>query len=77
MVAVEEHLEEIHAVVLSVPSAVVALGLEHRIERVVGGVVGAGLADRLELAVELRGPVAPAVAEHAPLVFDRELGHGG
>ncbi len=45
MVVVEEHLEEVDSVVLVAFGGVVPLGLEHWLERVVGGVVGAGFAD--------------------------------
>ena len=56
---------------------VVALGLEDRDERLVGREVGAVLADRFELAVELRRPVAPPVAQHGVVVLVGELGHAG
>ena len=49
--------------VLVAVGGVVALGLEDRREGLVGGEVGAGFADRLELAVELGWPVAVSVAE--------------
>ncbi len=56
--------EEVNSVVLVTVGGVITLGSQHGIEGVVGGVVGAGLADGFELAVELGGPVAVAVAEH-------------
>ena len=77
MVAVEEHLKQVDSVVLISFGCMVALGLQHRFERLVGAVVGAGFADRFELAVELWRPVAPSVTEHALVVFGGELCHAG
>ncbi len=77
LVVVDEHLEEVDSVVLVALGGVVTLGSEHRVEGVVGGVVGAGLADGFELTVELGGPVAVTVTQHALVVFDCELGQGG
>lgn len=77
MVAVDEHLEQVDPVLLVSLGGVVSLGDEDGVEGGVGRVVGAGLADRFELAVELGGAVAVAVAEHALVVFGGELGHGG
>ena len=55
--------------VWSLFGGVVALAEEHGLEGVVGGEVGAGLADRLEAAVELGGSLTPAVAEEAVVDF--------
>jgi len=77
LVAVEEHLEDVDSVVLVSLVGVVALGLQHWLEGGVGGVVGAGFADRLELAVDLWGPVAPSVTQHSLVVLVGELGHAG
>jgi hypothetical protein len=76
-VAVEEHLEEVDAVVLVSFGSVVSLGLQDWCEGVVGGEVGAGLTDRFELAVELRGPFAVPVAEHALVVIGVAMTHRG
>ena len=75
MVAVEEHFEEVDSVVLVPLGGVVSLGLQYRVEGSVGGVVGAGFADRFELAVELGWSVAVAVAQHALVVFGGEPSH--
>ena len=75
--AVEEHLEEVDAVMLFAFGGVVSLGSEDGVERSVGGEVGAGLAHRFELAVELGWPVAVAVGEHALIVFGAEVAHRG
>lgn len=48
---------------LAVAGGVVALAEEHGLEGLVGGEVGAVLADRFEAAIELGGPSAPTVAE--------------
>ncbi len=77
LVVVDEHLEEVDSVVLLSLSGVVALGSQDRVEGVVGGVVGAGFADRFELAVNLGGSVAPPVAQHSLVVFGCELCHAG
>ena len=76
LVAVDEHFEEVDALVLISGFGVVSLVGEDVVEGVVGAVVGAVLADRFELAVELRGPVAVAVAEHSLVVFSSETFHG-
>ena len=70
LVAVDERLEEVDAVMLFALLSVVALGLEDGVERLVGVVVGTGLADRFEFAVEEGGSVAPSVGQHA-LVWTR------
>ncbi len=74
-VAVEEHLEQVDAVVLVLFGGVIALGGEHVVEAGVGGEVGAGLADRFELAVELGGSFAVAVAEHPLIGVGAKLAH--
>jgi hypothetical protein len=75
LVAVDEHLEEVDAVMLIAVGSMIELGLEDGVEGLVGGVVGTGFTDRLELAVELWRPVAPSVAQHALVVFSGEVGH--
>jgi len=77
LVAVDEHLEQVDAVVLVALCGVVVLGFEDGVEGGVGGVVGAGFADGFELAVEEGGPVAPSVAEHALVVSGGVTGHAG
>ena len=75
LVAVDEHLEEVDAVMLIAVGSMIELGLEHGVEGFVGGVVGTGFTDRLELAVELWRPLAPSVAQHALVVFVGEARH--
>ncbi len=75
--AVEEHVEEVDAVVLVAFGGVVALGFEDRDERRVGGEVGAGFADRFELAVELGGSGAVSVAEEFVVELGCEVRHRG
>ena len=57
--------EEVGPLGLVVGGGVVALPQDDGLERVVGGEVDAGLADRLEGAVELGGSLTPAVAEES------------
>ena len=76
LVAFDEHFEEVDAVMLIAVGGVVTLGLEDGVEGLVGGVVGTGLTDCLVLAVDGGGSVAPSVAQHGPVVFDGEAGHG-
>jgi hypothetical protein len=63
LVAVDEHLEEVDPLVLVSLCGVVSLRLEHWVEGVVGGEVGAGFTDRFELAVELGRPIAVPVSK--------------
>jgi hypothetical protein len=53
LVVVDEHLEEVDSVVLVAFGGMVTLRYQYRVEGLVGGVVGAGFADRFELAVDL------------------------
>jgi len=62
---VEEVGEEFDPAGLVVGDGVVALAEHDGLERGVGGEVDAGLADRLEAAVELGGSLAPSVAEQS------------
>ena len=75
--AVEEHVEEVDSVVLVAVGGVVALVLEDRDEGGVGGEVGAGFADRFELAVELGGSGAVSVAEEFLVELGCEVSHRG
>ena len=69
-------MEEVDTVVLISLGGVISLGLKHRVEGLVGGEVGAGLADRFELAIELRRPFAVTVSEHALVVIGVDGSHG-
>ncbi len=73
----EKLIEEGDAGVLVVLGGVVSLAEEDGLEGGVGGEVGAGLADRLEVAVEHRRPLAPAVAEQAVVDLLAEAAHVG
>ncbi|MGB3737114.1 MAG: hypothetical protein WA964_19320 [Ilumatobacter sp.] len=75
--SVEEHVEEVDAVVLVAFGGVVALRFKDWDERRVGGEVSAGFADRFELAVELGGPVAVSVAEEFLVELGSEMCHCG
>ena len=74
---VEEFGEEFGPAGLVVGGGVVALAEDHGLEGRVGGEVGAGLTDRLEAAVELGGPLTPAVAEEAVVDFVLQSAHRG
>ncbi|MFT6289507.1 MAG: hypothetical protein ACJAR2_000092 [Ilumatobacter sp.] len=75
--AFDEHVEEVDAVVLVAAGGLVALGFEDWDERGVGREVGAGFADRFELAVELGGSVAVAVAEEFLVELGSQVRHRG
>ncbi|HET9330833.1 MAG TPA: hypothetical protein VFO23_09920, partial [Steroidobacteraceae bacterium] len=62
------------AVVLVPGDGVIVLGCQGGAELDAGLEEGAGLADRLERAVQPGGPGAPAVAEH-PVVLAAQPGH--
>src|SRR4249920_1607076 len=73
--AVEELVEQLGSLGLVVFDGVVALAEQHGLELEAGLVVGAGLADRLEDAVEFGGSGAVAVAEQPLVGLDAELAH--
>ena len=70
----EESVEDLLAPHLSFGGGVVALALQGGPELDGGHEEGAGFADRLEVAVELDGSGAVAVAEHARVHLGAELG---
>lgn len=76
MESLQESAEEGGALGLVVSGGVVVLALEGGGELDGDGEVDTGFADRFEGAVQLGGPVAPAVAEH-PLMFGAEPFHVG
>jgi hypothetical protein len=72
----EEVVEERSSVGLVVVAGVVTLAEEDGNELGSGVEVGAGLARGFHAALELDGPGAQSVAEHAGVCFAPEAGHG-
>ena len=75
--AFEEATEDLLSSYLALSGGVVSLGLQGRAELDGGDEEGAGLADRLEVAVELDRSGAVAVAEHATVHLAAEFAHYG